>query len=131
MNYNSAITTGCFGAANAIAKTAVALAAFVRQVRPARADLDAVSRELHSLDAVLDLLRDDANSMPPDLARRTPQVLSHCNAVVAELDGLVAALDGPGLSPHDKKLRWAAARNDMSKLRISTDTSRRSAWRWT
>ncbi len=115
------ITTGCLVAGNAIAKTALVLPVFVREVRESRSEMDALSGELHSLDGVLDLLKDDASSLPPDLARRTPDVLENCTAIVNELDGYLATLNSPGLARHEKKFRWIATRSHMAKLRATLE----------
>ncbi|OIW22953.1 Rho GTPase activation protein [Coniochaeta ligniaria NRRL 30616] len=115
------ITTGCFALGNAIGKTSPALNAFVRNVRESRAELDALSGELHSLNGVLDLLRDDASSFPPTLAARTPTVLQHCTAVINELEGYVMVLNSSELSTQAKKLRWAATKSHMAKLRLTLD----------
>ncbi|KAJ9160817.1 Rho GTPase activation protein [Coniochaeta hoffmannii] len=115
------ITTGCFALSTAIGKTSVSLNAFVRDVRESRVELDALSGELHSLDGVLDLLKDDASSFPPTLAARTPTVLQHCTAVINELEGYVMVLNSSELSSQAKKLRWAATRSHMAKLRLTLD----------
>jgi hypothetical protein len=115
------ITTGSFALSNAIAKTSRSLNAFVRDVREARSELDALSAELHSLDGVLDLLKDDAASFPAHLAARTPTVLQHCTAVVNELEGYVSILNSNELSKQAKKLRWAATKSHMAKLRLTLD----------
>jgi len=115
------ITTGCFALSTAIGKTSVSLNAFVRDVRESRVELDALSGELHSLDGVLDLLKDDASSFPPALAARTPTVLQHCTAVINELEGYVMVLNSSELSSQAKKLRWAATRSHMAKLRLTLD----------
>ncbi|KAB5513235.1 Rho GTPase activation protein [Coniochaeta sp. 2T2.1] len=118
---DSSITTGCFALSSAISKTSSALNAFVRDVRESRSELDALSGELHSLEGVLDLLKDDASSFPPTLASRTPTVLQHCHAVINELEGYVLVLNSNGLSAQAKRLRWAATKSHMAKLRLTLD----------
>jgi len=115
------ITTGCFSTSNAISKTSLALPAFVREVRESRSEMDTISGELHSLDGVLDLMKDDAASMPPELARLAPDVLRHCTTIVNELDGYLSTLNGNGLSRTDKKFRWIATRDHMEKLRMTLE----------
>ncbi|KAH8901936.1 Rho GTPase activation protein [Coniochaeta sp. PMI_546] len=115
------ITTGCFALSNAIGKTSLSLSAFVRDVRESRSEIDALSGELHSLDGVLDLLKDDASSFPATLAARTPTVLQHCTAVINELEGYVMVLNSNELSTQAKKLRWAATKSHMAKLRLTLD----------
>lgn len=118
---DSSITTGCHVLSNAIARTSLCLGAFVRDVRESRAEVDALSGELHSLDRVLDLLKEDAASFPDTLADRTPTVLQHCNAVINELEGYVIVLNSDELPTQAKKLRWAATRSHMAKLRLTLD----------
>lgn len=121
IDLDRSIATGCFALGNAIAKTSLALNAFVRDVRESRSELDALSGELHSLEGVLDLLKDDAASFPPKLAARTPTVLQHCTAVVNELEGYVLILSSPGLSQQAKKRRWAATKSHMARIRSTLD----------
>ncbi|KUI72114.1 GTPase-activating protein SAC7 [Cytospora mali] len=115
------ISTGCFSACNAISKTSPALRSFIREVREARTELDAVLAELHSLDGVLDILKDDASSFPGDLAQRTAPLLEHCSSIVHQIEGYMHVCNGLGLSPRDKKFRWMAIRGDMEKLRLTLE----------
>lgn len=117
----SSISTGCFALSSAIAKTSVSLNTFVRDVRESRAELEALSGELYSLDGVLDLLRDDAESFPRTLAARTPTVLQHCIAVVNELEGYLTILNSNELSRQAKKFRWTATKSHLAKLRLTLD----------
>ncbi|KAK3364710.1 putative RhoGAP group protein [Lasiosphaeria hispida] len=111
------INTCCFAVGTAIAKTSVALNQFVREVRESRSDLDDIASVLHSLDAVLDLLKDDAAAFPPQLARITPGVLESCRTIVEELEGCISVLGRAGVSRADKKSRWLASRDHIEKLR--------------
>ncbi|KAK3392678.1 putative RhoGAP group protein [Podospora didyma] len=113
------INTGCFAVSNAVAKTDAALNRFVREVRESRADLDAISSELHSLDGVLDLLKDDAAAFPARLAKTTPAVLDSCLTIVSELEGCISVLGRPGVSRADKKSRWLCSRIHIGKLRYT------------
>ncbi|KAK3985085.1 putative GTPase-activating protein [Cladorrhinum sp. PSN332] len=108
--------SGCFAASNAIARTSLALNKFVREVRESRSELDSISTELHSLEGVLELLRDDAASFPPLLAEQTPGVLDSCLNLINELEGCISVLNRPGVSKADKKSRWLASRDHISKL---------------
>ncbi|KAI0132792.1 Rho GTPase activation protein [Xylariales sp. AK1849] len=109
------ITTDCIELGNTISRSSFVLNEYVREVREARADLDAVSRELHSLQSVLDLLKDDAGSLPSKLAAETPALLQQCNRVVSELDGTLLALDGSALSRPQKRSQWIS----MGKQQIA------------
>lgn len=103
---NSSITTDCIELGNTISRASLVLNEFVRQVREARADLDNVSRELHSLQSVLDLLKEDAGALPSRVATETPALLQQCNRAVSELDADLLALDGSALSRTQKRSQW-------------------------
>lgn len=115
------IPTDCSSASASISKTSPALRNFVREVREARTELDAVVAELHSLEGVLDILKDDANSFPWDLAKRTPPLLQHCTSIINQIEGYMHVCNGVGLSKRDKKFRWLAIRGDMMKLRLTLE----------
>ncbi|KAK4646858.1 uncharacterized protein QC761_100940 [Podospora bellae-mahoneyi] len=110
------MNTGCFAASNAVARTSLALSKFVREVRESRSELDSISSELHSLDGVLQLLRDDAASFPPFLAEQTPSALDCCLTLINELEGCISVLNRPGVSRADKKARWMASRDHINRL---------------
>lgn len=90
-------------------------------MREARPELDAVLAELHSLEGVVDILKDDAPAFPADLARRTPPLLDHCTSIVGQIAGYMHVCNGLGLSRRDKKFRWLAIRADMVKLRLTLE----------
>lgn len=115
------IKAGCLAASHAVAKTSPALRSFIREVREARPELDAVLGELQSLEGVLELLRDDAGAFPPDLARRTPPLLEHCAGIVQQIEGYMHVCNGLGLTSRDKKFRWMAIKGDMDKLRLTLE----------
>jgi hypothetical protein len=56
------ITVACVSLTASIAKTSLVVTTFVRAVRSARSDLDAVSRELASLTTLLELIAEDAKA---------------------------------------------------------------------
>ncbi|KAI1875081.1 uncharacterized protein JN550_002510 [Neoarthrinium moseri] len=113
----SSITTDCMELGNTISRASLVLNEYVREVREARADLDVVSRELHSLQSVLDLLKDDAGSLPSKVATETPALLQQCNLVVSELDADLLALDGSALSRPQKRSQWISrGKQQMAEL---------------
>ena len=111
------VTAGCSAASEAIAETTLALNKFVREFRESRAEIDAISTELHSLDGILALLRYDAASFPIPLAEQTPAVLSTCLGLVNELGSCVSVLNRPGLSKGDKRSRWLASGPHVDDVR--------------
>jgi GTPase-activating protein SAC7 len=120
-----AITTDCITLGSEIARALMVLNGFVREVREARSDVDGISRELHSLQSVLDLLKDDAGFFPYDLAVQTPAVLDHCSMVVDELDVCLALLNGDKLTRQEKRKHWIAhGRQDSARFRTSLEAHR-------
>ncbi|ERT02975.1 hypothetical protein HMPREF1624_01279 [Sporothrix schenckii ATCC 58251] len=131
-------TTGCFAVSNALAKTASDLHRFVRDVRESRADLAPLSAELHALDGVLDLLKDDAASVsfPADLALQTPAVVAGSGAVVADLDAIFSdggsgsgdsdddPMPSSSVSPQEKRARWLALRPHIAESRTILEVYR-------
>ncbi|OTA93754.1 hypothetical protein M434DRAFT_284810 [Hypoxylon sp. CO27-5] len=115
------ITTDCTTLSNTIAKASTVLNGFVRDVREARSDVDGVSRELHSLQSVLDLLKEDAGLFPPELAERIPAVIEHCSNVVNKLDASISALSSSELPKQDKRSQWLATRKDIATFRSSLE----------
>ncbi|EPE08352.1 hypothetical protein F503_01135 [Ophiostoma piceae UAMH 11346] len=116
-------TTGCFAVSNAVAKTTFNLSCFVRDVRESRADLTALSAELHALDGVLDLLKDDAASasFPVDMALQTSAVVAGSGAIVASLDTFFSDSDRLGA---DKRERWFAMRQSLGCSRAALEVYR-------
>jgi hypothetical protein len=111
------MTAGCTAASEAIAETTLALNKFVREFRESRAEIDAISTELHSVDGILALLRYDAASVPIPLAEQTPAVLSTCLGLINELGSCVSVLNRPGLSKGDKRSRWLDSRPHVDDVR--------------
>jgi hypothetical protein len=77
--------------------------------------------ELHSLDGVLDILKDDASFFTSDLAQQTAPLLEHCSNIVRQIEGYMHVCNGLGLPSRDKKFRWMAIKGDMDKLRLTLD----------
>ncbi|KAH8162263.1 hypothetical protein CIB48_g5980 [Xylaria polymorpha] len=96
----------CVALDSKITKLLSTLAGFVRHVREARSDIDDVSRELHSLQTVLDLLKEDAAFFPPDLAEHTPAIIEQCSRVIDKLNESVSVFDSPQLSKQEKRTQW-------------------------
>ncbi|KAI0392985.1 Rho GTPase activation protein [Xylariaceae sp. FL0594] len=100
------ITESCDLLEKKIGSTLGALTRFVRHVREARSDADAVSRDLHSLQNVVVLLKEDAHAFPPELAEKTLSVTEHCSSVVDKLNDCLSVLISPNLPTQEKRMRW-------------------------
>ncbi|KAK1827446.1 hypothetical protein QBC39DRAFT_176785 [Podospora conica] len=111
-----AINTGCFAASNAISRTLLGFKDFVRDVRESRAEVEDIASLLQSLDGVLDILRDDADAFPPQLARLTPALLERSCEIIGELHGCISVLGRAGIPREEKKARWTASREHIGKL---------------
>ncbi|KAK1990147.1 hypothetical protein LX36DRAFT_716969 [Colletotrichum falcatum] len=117
------ITTACVGLAGTITTLAFNLTTFVRDVRDARSEIDAVSRELLSLKSVLELIADDFETAPrppsDGLQKQISGVLSNCKIIVAEVDGCVQTHQGSRIQ---KGARWVAfGRGEMARLRATLE----------
>ncbi|RYP56259.1 hypothetical protein DL771_012046 [Monosporascus sp. 5C6A] len=119
------ITTDCITLGNEIAKVSLVLNGFVRDVREARADVDGISRELHSLQSVLDLLKEDTDILPPQLAAGTRSILEHCSTVLEELDDCFSTLHSNDTPRQEKRRLWIArGRKDSSRFKPTLEAHR-------
>ena len=116
------ITVACVSLTASIAKTSVSVSTFVRAVRSARSDLDAVSRELASLTTLLELIAEDAEdieNLPKPLRKHIAGILTNCELVLVEVQRLIAKYDQPGIV---KGSKWAlAGSEDVVKLQLSLE----------
>ena len=102
----------------------ITISTFVRQVRDARGDLDAVSRELVSLKSILEILAEDtarsgANGLPESLIMQIQGIMSGCDDVIIQITSILSKYDGNGLVARSQ---WAInGRGDIDKLRSSLE----------
>ena len=78
--------------------------------------MDGISRELHSLQGVLDLLKEDADLFPPPLAAQTLAVLEHCGKVLTALDMCFLTLNSRELPRQERRKLWVASGKRDSAL---------------
>ncbi|KAH6954782.1 hypothetical protein DER45DRAFT_571095 [Fusarium avenaceum] len=118
------IASGCVGLVQAIGSLSFSIHAFVRTCREARSDLDRVSRELVSLQTVLELIQedvtDDATTFPQTLERHVSGIVLNCNSVVTEIQECITKYSS------DNRLKikasWAInGQGDVAKLRSSLE----------
>ncbi|KAF1843524.1 uncharacterized protein K460DRAFT_146662 [Cucurbitaria berberidis CBS 394.84] len=116
------ITAACMALTATITKTSISVTNFVRSVRAARSDLDAISRELASLKTLLELIAEDAediNTFPETLRKHIAGILANCELVLIEVQRLVEKYAEPGVI---KGSKWAlAGSEDVAKLRMSLE----------
>lgn len=120
------ITVGCVTLITTIGKSSLAISAFVKDCRAARYDLDAIARELTSLENVLQLLKDDVgaangSNIPDNIREHLSNVISNCSQVLADLDNLLRKHSGARF----EAARWAlSGKDDATKLRSTLEAHR-------
>ena len=82
-----------------------------------RAEMDQIIVELHSLDTTIDLIKEDAGSLPLNVASCTPDLLESCAVTVNELGAIMSMLCSPSLPAKDKKMEWIVSRKSAARLR--------------
>ena len=111
-------------------KLADTITRFVRDVRAARADLDAVSRELGSLKLILLTLEDeftddgfkDVVEIPETLKKQIHDMIGNCQAVLLDIDRL---LEDQKTSRIGEASRWTlTGKGDVKKLQYSLEAHR-------
>ncbi|KAH6886274.1 hypothetical protein B0T10DRAFT_490928 [Thelonectria olida] len=117
------IAAGCAGLISTIGTLSFKIHSFVRTCRDSRRDLDRVSRELQSLQSVLELIQEDAadedKPLPPTIGQHISGVVSNCNSVVLEIQRCIAEY---GDSRLRTKAAWAiVGHGDIEKLRMSLE----------
>src|SRR5436305_11415795 len=112
-----AITVACASLISSIGTLSKQIVAFVSDIRDARKDMDAVSRELSSLSLCLEGLRDDSSKiqLPESLQQNLVGVLRNCDDVTKEMQDLLTNLLRESLRTG---VQWSMlARDEMNKLR--------------
>lgn len=118
------ITATCVGLASTITRTSLVVISFVKDVRSARSDLDAISRELSSLKTILELLAEDVNdsttqSIPQTLQKQITGIITNCTGVVVDIEKTLAKHEG---GRTNKAAKWVASgKNDVAKLQLSLE----------
>ncbi|KAF5984990.1 chitin synthase A [Fusarium coicis] len=117
------IISGCAGLITAIGCLSVSINTFVRSCREARSDLDKVSRELHSLQTVLELIEEDAKDVtkpfPPTIQHHVSGIVTNCGSVVLEVETCIKKY---GDGRMKSRAAWVInGQGDMEKLRSSLE----------
>ncbi|KAH8774034.1 hypothetical protein BGZ57DRAFT_403504 [Hyaloscypha finlandica] len=118
------ITAGCSTLVTTVLKVSIQINGFVREVRDARWDLDAVSRELISLKTVLEILSEDAENstgggFPRSLVRQICGILTNCGGVLEQIEASLQKHAGGGVK---RGVKWSlSGRDDVNKLRSSLE----------
>lgn len=119
---------------SSITKVCVTLNAFIREIRDARGDIDAVTREMHSLQTVLELLAEDAEpsdptdpattTIPANFRKQISGIVSNCTQVVEDIESCIKQHEGSKIT---KRIHWASSgKGDMAKLRSTLEAHKTS-----
>jgi len=106
------IASACVGAVGTISKLSVQVARFVSDVRDARKDMEAVSRELTSLTICLASLRDDSERV--NFPGTILDVVCSCDTIAKEMADVLSKLS----TVKTARIRWTLGdRDQINKLR--------------
>ncbi|KAK4168305.1 hypothetical protein QBC43DRAFT_310056 [Cladorrhinum sp. PSN259] len=119
------IVTGCVGLIATIGTATAQINGFVRTVREARTDLDSISRELTSLQSILDLIQTDASkSLPRPLTQHLPAIVENCNVTIGDLQRVLDKYKKHGRITGAK---WAmSGKDDVESLKSRLETHTQS-----
>lgn len=111
------ISTACVSLKATLGRILPQIESFKSDVCDAHRDMDAVSRELHSLSLSLENLRDDSAKInyPQGSHRTLITVLGNCDHVTKEIEALLNKMASSNLG---RRVQWTIyGRDDMNKLR--------------
>ena len=96
---------------------------FVRDVRSAQADVDAVNSEFESIKTTIDILTDEFLQRTPDQLRdKILAVVGNCATIVNEIDEVLSRYQPP---IGNKRLQWAVSgKKELEKLKTNLNTHR-------
>lgn len=120
------ITVGCVGLAYTISMLLLKITAFVSEVRSSRKDMDAVVRELMSLQLSLGALKDNelvsGVNYPEQIRDCIKQVIVNCEITTQQMTELLLKLQSGKLG---RRIQWVTTEEDeMNNLRSSLETNK-------
>jgi hypothetical protein len=115
------IAATSIGLATTIGTMSYRVASFIRAIRDAHDDIDAISRELVSLKIALEMLADDTDTpgvtIPERLERQVQSIISNCSDVVSRLDNTLKKYEGEKAIT---KVKWTwKGKDEIDKYRIT------------
>lgn len=114
------ITGACVGLVASITTLSLKINSFVREVRDARSDMEAVKTELGSLEMVLGILEEESKGFEgpgfrPALVKQVCGILANCGSVLQDIEKALAQFS-KGQARNG--LKWAVSgRGDIEKMR--------------
>lgn len=119
------ITGACVGLVGSITTISVKIHSFVREVRDARSDLEAVEVQLTSLKMVLGILEDESKAftgegMKKELVEQVCGIMANCESVLKDIETALAEFSRGRLR---NGLKWSiSGRGDMEKKRVNLES---------
>ncbi|KAF7536814.1 hypothetical protein G7054_g4232 [Neopestalotiopsis clavispora] len=121
------ITTSCLALIGVVAKTSIAITAFIRDCREARGDLISVNRELSELKIVLELLQEDTAGhdgellLSESLQTQILSIIHNCGDVSARVEQVLTDLRGSRIGA----IKWVLDRKkEVASLKQSLEAHR-------
>ena len=106
------LSVSCYTLITAVAALSTQVSSFIRSVRSARSDVDALTQELASLRMVLEVLVDDStdgSNIPEPIEKQLLGVLANCNQVVSQIETALSKYASDGMVAAAK---WATTGRD-------------------
>ncbi|KAF3026474.1 hypothetical protein E8E14_012875 [Neopestalotiopsis sp. 37M] len=121
------ITTSCLALIGVVAKTSIAITAFIRECREARGDLTSVNRELSDLKIVLELLQEDTAGqdgellLSESLQTQILSIIKNCGDVSSKVEQVLTDLRGSRVGA----IRWVLdGKKEVASLKQSLEAHR-------
>lgn len=120
------IASSCVSITAGLANLMMKIGVFVSEVKAARKDMDAVHRELSSLQLCLTALRNDEMSgkpsIPADLRDQVNQILVNIEMTINQINDMLIKLGSGKLG---RRIQWAMSERDaMNKFRSSLESNK-------
>lgn len=121
-----AITSSCMTLATKSGTLVTSISVFVSEVKNARKDLDAVSRELNSLQVCLSPLKDDEQLgplyLPEAVKTQIIQILVNIDLILNQISDKLIKLSSAKLG---RRIQWATTeKGEMNKFRSSLESNK-------
>jgi hypothetical protein len=119
------IVSCCVSLAAGVTNLTAKITLFALEIRGAKKDMDAVARELASLNLCLNVLEHDQRRrivLPEDIRQHIPEVLKNCEMITKQMNELLLKLQSGKLG---RRIQWAfAERQEMHTLRSSLESNK-------
>lgn len=114
------LTAGCAGLLSSVVDLYGVASDFVRDVRDARRDIDALRSELTLIRCCVEHLQEDTTDsnfqIPANLQNSLINVLAKCNGIIVDMNKTLTKMAPTSLA---KRIQWAASgKDEVNRLRV-------------